>query len=155
MKHGPCCSTLGIDTRSSDYRTNYAADKPTIVREEILKWLISSESILDVYFFDQYKYLESHLKAPGLGLEQDSKYFWIFHSLDYGKWAQRCGEAKILGLHGPSTKDLELAASYIVQSLRVNRGVMSNRCKATTNNRTVKEYQIERIDNNPYTTEYI
>ena len=89
-----------------------------IVREEILKLLISSESILDVYFFDQYKNLESHLKAPGLGLKQDAKYFWIFRSLDYGKWAQRCGEAKILGLHGPSTEDLELAASHIVQSLR-------------------------------------
>ena len=88
------------------------------VREEILKWLISSENILDVHFFDQYKYLESHSKAPGLGLEQDAKYFWIFRSLDYGKWAQRCGEAKVLGLRGPSAEDLELTASHIAQSLR-------------------------------------
>ena len=109
---------LSIDSRSSDYRTNFAVDKQMTVREEILKLLISSESILDVYFFDQYKYLESHLKAPGLGLEQDAKYFWIFRSLDYGKWAQRCGEAKILGLRGPSAEDLEFAASRIVQSLR-------------------------------------
>ena len=88
------------------------------VREEILKLLVSSERILDVYFFDQSKYLECHSKIPGLGLEQDAKYFWIFHNLDYEKWAQRRGEEKLLGLRGPSAEDLELAASHIVWSLR-------------------------------------
>ena len=104
--------------RSSDYRTNPAVGIPTTVRGEILKLLVSSESILDVYFFDQNKYLESHSEMPGLGLEQDAKYFWIFRNLDYEKWMQRRGEVKLLGLHGPSTKDLEFAASHIVRSLR-------------------------------------
>ena len=84
-----------------------------------MKLLISSANLLDVYFFDQCKYLETHLKAPKLGLEQDAKYFWIFRNLDYEKWKERHGGAKILGLHGPSTTDLELAAFHIVQSLRV------------------------------------
>ena len=108
----------GFDTRSSDFRTNFAVDTPIPVREEILKLLISSEEILDVYFFDQNEYLENHLKALGLGLEQDAKFFWIFRSLDYEKWVQCHGEAKILGLHGPSAEDLELAASHTVWTLR-------------------------------------
>ena len=83
-----------------------------------MKLLISSANLQDVYFFDQSKYLETHLKAPKLGFEQDAKYFWIFRNLDYEKWKERHGGAKILGLHGPSTTDLELAASHIVQSLR-------------------------------------
>ena len=87
-------------------------------REKILNFLNSSADLQDVYFFDQSKYLETHLKAPKLGLEQDAKYFWIFRNLDYEKWMERHGGAKILGLLGPSTKDLELAASHIVQSLR-------------------------------------
>ena len=80
--------------------------------------LVSAERILDVYFFDQNKYLESHSKIPGLGLEQDAKFFWIFRNLDYEKWVLRRGEAKLLGLRGPSADDLEFAASHIVQSLR-------------------------------------
>ena len=87
-------------------------------RERILKLLNSSSNLLDVYFFDQNKYLETHLKAPKLGLEQDAKYFWIFRNLDYEKWMERHGGAKILGLLGPSTEDLELAAFHVVQSLR-------------------------------------
>ena len=108
----------GINTRSLGYRTNFAVDIPMAAREEILKLLISSERILDVYLFDQNKYLENHSKIPGLGLEQDAKYFWIFRNLDYEKWVQRRGEAQLLGLHGPSTEDLEFAASYIIRSLR-------------------------------------
>ena len=119
LKQGACCGTSsGIDTRSSDYRTNFAVDIPMTAREEILKLLISSESILDVYFFDQNKYLESHSDMSGLRLEEDAKYFWIFHNLDYEKWVQRRDRMKVLGLHGPSAKDLELAAYHIVASLR-------------------------------------
>ena len=88
------------------------------VRENILKLLMSSEEILDIYFFDQNEYLENHSKRPGLGLEEDAKYFWIFRNLDYEKWMQHRDETKILGLHGPSTEDLELAASHIVRCLR-------------------------------------
>ena len=80
--------------------------------------LSPSEGILNVYFFDQNEYLENHLKKHGLGLEQDAKYYWIFRNLDYEKWMQHRGEAKILGLLGPSAGDLELAASHIVRSLR-------------------------------------
>ena len=110
----------GIGKHSSDYRTNFAADIPMTLREEILEMLITSERIFDVYFFDQNKYLESHdhSKMPGHGPEQDPKYFWIFHNLDYKKWVQRRGEVKLLGLRGPSADDLEFAASHIVQSLR-------------------------------------
>ena len=74
--------------------------------------------LLDVYSFDQSKYLESISKTSWLRLEQDAKYFWIFRNLDYEKWVQRGGEAKILGLRGPSVEDLESAASHIVQSLQ-------------------------------------
>ena len=88
------------------------------VRENILKLLMPSEKILDIYFFDQNKYLENHSKRLGLGLEEDAKYFWIFRNLDYEKWMQHRDEAKILGLRGPSTEDLELAASHIVRCLR-------------------------------------
>ena len=76
--------------------------------------LLSSEKLLNVYFIDQGNYLESFSKA--LGHEQDAKYFWIFRNLDYEKWARRHGEVKILGLHGPSIGDLELAAFHIVRS---------------------------------------
>ena len=101
----------GIDMHSSDNRTNFAADRLMKLREDILEFLISSGRILDVYCFDQNKYLENHSKIPELGLEQDAKYFWIFCNLDYEKWMQRRSEAKLLGLHGPSTEDLEFAAS--------------------------------------------
>ena len=88
-------------------------------RKKLLKFLITSVELLDVCFFDQDKYLVNHSKTPRkLGLEQDAKYFWIFRNLDYNKWAQRHGETKILGLHGPSIEDLELAASHIIRSLR-------------------------------------
>ena len=80
--------------------------------------LIPSEEILDVYFFDQNKYLENRLKKHELGLEQNAKYYWIFRNLDYEKWMQHRGGVKILGLLGPSAEDLELAASHIVRSLR-------------------------------------
>ena len=96
----------------SHFRTNFVID----VRDNILKLLINSEEILNVYFIDQAKYLESHSKE--LEHEQDAKYFWIFRNLDYEKWAQRHGGTKILGLHGPSIEDLELAASHIVRSLQ-------------------------------------
>ena len=74
--------------------------------------------LLDVYSFDQSKYLESISKTSRLRLEQDAKYFWIFRNLDYEKWVQRGGEVKILGLRGPSIGDLESASSHIVQSLQ-------------------------------------
>ena len=80
--------------------------------------LTSSERILDVNFIDQNQYLENYLKIPGLGLEQDDRYFWIFRNLDYEKWVQYRSETKILGLRGPSAENLELAASHIVRSLR-------------------------------------
>ena len=84
----------------------------TAGREGILELLISSGDLLDVYFFDQSKYLPS-----GLGeVEQDAAYFWIFRNLDYEKWVKR--EVKILVLHGPSRGDLELAVSHIARSLR-------------------------------------
>ena len=106
--------------RLSSFRTNSVLDKleTKTVRGEILKLLIPSEKILDIYFFNQNEYLENHLKKHGLGLEQDAKYYWIFRNLDYEKWMQRRGGVKILGLHGPSAEDLELAASHIVRSLR-------------------------------------
>ena len=88
------------------------------VRKEIVGLLISSVELLDVFFFDQSKYLKTYLGGPRLRLEQDAKYFWIFHNLDYEKWVRCHGEVMILGLHGPSIEDLELAASRIVQSLR-------------------------------------
>ena len=91
-------------------------------RNEILESLISSETLLDTHFVDQSKYLERLSKTPGLGIEQDARYFWIFRNLDYEKWVRRVGEAKMLGLHGPCTEDLELAASHIVQSLRSAAG---------------------------------
>ena len=87
------------------------------VREKIIGLLTPSAQLLDAYFVDQRKYLESHSKTLGLGLGQDAKYFWIFRDLDYEKWVQRRDEARILGLHGPSAVDLELAASHIVRSL--------------------------------------
>ena len=81
-------------------------------QEGILELLISSADMLDVYYFDQSKYLPS-----GLGeVEQDAAYFWIFRNLDYEKWLKR--EVKILVLHGPSREDLELAASHIAWSLQ-------------------------------------
>ena len=43
----------------------------------------------------------------------------------------------------------------LVAATAVNRVVMSNRCKATTNNRTVEYLLKEQKDNNPYTMEYI
>ena len=100
------------------FRANFVEDMPIADREEILKLLMSSERLLELYFLDQNKYLENHSKTTRLGLEQDAKYFWIFRDLDYEKWVQRRGEAKILGLHGPSTEGLELAASHIVQHLQ-------------------------------------
>ena len=99
-----------------DFRTNStvgAAD-----RNEILELLISSEKLLDIHFVDQSKYLGARSKSPGLGIEQDARYCWIFRNLDYEKWVRSSGEAKILGLHSPCTEDLELAASHIVRSLR-------------------------------------
>ena len=99
-----------------DFRTNSVVD--TTDRKKFLKLLISSVKLLDVCFFDQGKYLENHSETPRLGLEKDGKYFWIFRNLDYEKWVQRHRESKILGLHGPSIEDLELAASHIVRSLR-------------------------------------
>ena len=98
---------------------------PETVREETLKLLISSERILDVYFIDQNKYLKNYSKIPELGLEKDARYFWIFHNLDYVKWAQYCSEVEILGLRGPPASDLELAASHIVRSLQ-NRNSASH-----------------------------
>ena len=62
---------------------------------------------------------------PGLGLEKDARYFWIFHNLDYEKWAQCRSEVEILGLRGPPASDLELAASHIVRSLQ-NRNSASH-----------------------------
>ena len=102
---------------SLDFRTNFVVG--LTIRGEILKSLIRSEKLLETYIFDQSKYLEG-LKTPGLGLEQDTKYFWIFSNLDYGEWVQYRGvkETRVLGLHGPPTEDLELAASHIVRSLR-------------------------------------
>ena len=88
------------------------------VRNEILKSLPSSGRLLNDHFVDQSEYLERHSETLGLGLEQDARYFWIFRNLDYEKWVRGGGEAKILGLHGPSTEDLELAASHIVRSVR-------------------------------------
>ena len=113
----PVIIPSGFDACSSDFRTNSAVGIP-IVREEILELLISSERVLDVHFFDQNKYLENYLKIPGLGPEQDARYFWIFHNLDYEKWIRCRSEAKILGLRGPSAGDMELAASHIVRSLQ-------------------------------------
>ena len=100
----------------SDFRTNSIID--VTVRNEILESLPSSGQLPNVYFADQSKYLERHSETPGLGLEQDARYFWIFRNLDYENWVRGGGEAKILGLHGPSTEDLELAASHIVRSVR-------------------------------------
>ena len=91
-------------------------------RNEILELLISSEKLLDIHFVDQRKYLERRSKTLGLGIEQDARYCWIFRNLDYEKWVQRGGEAKILGLHSPYTEDLEIAASHIVRSLRSAAG---------------------------------
>ena len=87
-------------------------------REGILELLTSSMDLLDVYFFDQSKYLPSGLG----GVEQDARYFWIFRNLDYEKWLRR--EVEILALQGPSRKDLELAASHIARSLQ-NQDVSS------------------------------
>ena len=100
----------------SDFRTNSVIERT--VRDEILKLLISPVKLPDVCIFDQSKYLENHSMTAKLGLEQDTKYFWIFRNLDYEKWVQHHGEPKILGLHGPSVEDLELAASHIVRSFR-------------------------------------
>ena len=113
----PVIIPSGFDACSSDFRTNFAVGIPA-VREEILKFLTSSERVLDVHFFDQNKYLENYLKIPGLGPEQDARYFWIFRNLDYEKWTRCRSEAKILGLRGPSAGDMELAASHIVRSLQ-------------------------------------
>ena len=85
---------------------------------EVLELLISSERLLGIYFFDQSEYLKREPETPRPMLEQDARYFWIFHNLDYKKWVRGGDEAKILGLHGPSTEDLELAASHVVQSLQ-------------------------------------
>ena len=87
------------------------------VQKGVLTFLTSAKP-LDVYSFDQSKYLESISKTSRLRLEQDAKYFWIFRNLDYEKWVRHGSEAKILGLRGPSVGDLESAASHIVQSLQ-------------------------------------
>ena len=99
----------------SDLGTNSTVG--TTDRKEILELLISSDKLLDIHFVDQHKYLECHSKTSGLGIEQDARYFWIFRNLDYQQWVRGSGETKILGLHGPSTEDLELAVSHIVRSL--------------------------------------
>ena len=84
----------------------------TAGQEGILELLISSADFLDVYFFDQSKYLPSGLG----GVEQDAAYFWIFRNLDYEKWVKR--EVEILALHGPSREGLELVTSHIARSLQ-------------------------------------
>ena len=88
-------------------------------REGILKLLISLADLLEVYFFDQSKYLAS--KPGEVENWQDARYFWIFRNLDYEKWLKR--EVKILGLYGP-IEDLERAASHIARSLQ-NQDVSS------------------------------
>ena len=99
----------------SDSWTNSVVDMN--FREGVLEFL-TSVKLLDVYSFDQSKYLESISETSWLRLEQDAKYFWIFRNLDYKKWVQSGGEAKILGLRGPSGGGLESVASHIVQSLQ-------------------------------------
>ena len=99
----------------SDSWTNSVVDMN--VREGVLEFL-TSVKLLDVYSFDQSKYLESISKTSWLRLEQDAKYFWIFRNLDYEEWVKRGSEAKILGLRGPSVGDLESAATHIVQALQ-------------------------------------
>ena len=88
-------------------------------REGILKLLISSADLLEVYFFDQSKYLAS--KPGEVEHWQDARYFWIFRNLDYEKWLKR--EVKILGLYGP-VEDIERVASHIARSLQ-NQDVSS------------------------------
>ena len=113
----PFPSTSQVSTHVlSDFETNFVVDMPMTIREQILRLLVTSERLLDIFFIDQNEYLEHHLKS--LGLELDIKYFWIFRSMDYEEWVQRHDKAKILGLRGPSTEDLELAASHVVRSLQ-------------------------------------
>ena len=107
---------LGFPDMLSDFRANPIIDMAD--QGEVLELLISSKELLDIHFFDQSEYLKRHLKTLGLGLEQDAEYFWIFRNLDYEKWAHGGDKAKILGLHGPSTEDLEFAASHVVRSLQ-------------------------------------
>ena len=79
--------------------------------EATLESLISSVDLLGVYFFDQSEYLLSGLE----GIEQNTRYFWIFRNLDYEKWMKR--EVEILALRGPF-ENLEHAASHIARSLQ-------------------------------------
>ena len=117
LKHHVRCSApdISIHVLSGSSTDSVLGTDP---REDALKLLTLSAKLPDVYSIDQSKHLESIPKTPRLEPDRDAKYSWIFHNLDYKKWARRDSEARILGLHGPSFRDLKLAASRIIQSLR-------------------------------------
>jgi len=82
-------------------------------REMIVQSLLRSQGIIDHYIIDQNSYIK-YLSNAG-ELEQDSRFFSIFHNLDYIEWLKVDGNVNILAMCG--SPFLEHAASQIVHTL--------------------------------------